>query len=84
MQFIGESSPASLVKGIIEKVAATKSRVFISGPSGSGKKHIAKLIHNNSKRSKGDIVFVNTKRIIFEDIEEELLVEKMQMVFQKE
>ena len=37
VKFIGESSPALLVKSIIEKVAPTKSRVFISGPTGSGK-----------------------------------------------
>tara|TARA_B100001989_G_scaffold93229_1_gene64865 strand:+ start:284 stop:1645 length:1362 start_codon:yes stop_codon:yes gene_type:complete len=72
VKFIGESSAALLVKSIIEKVAPTKSRVFISGPSGSGKKHIAKLIHNNSKRSSGAMVFVNTKRLIADDIEEEL------------
>ncbi len=70
--FIGESSSALLVKSIIEKVAVTKSRVFISGPNGSGKKHIAKLIHQGSKRSKGAMVFLNTKRLIIEDIEEEL------------
>ncbi|MEC8100231.1 MAG: sigma-54 dependent transcriptional regulator [Pseudomonadota bacterium] len=72
VKFIGQSSPALLVKSIIEKVAAKKSRVFISGPSGSGKKHIAKLIHNNSTRSSGAMVFVNTKRLIPDDIEEEL------------
>ena len=31
VRFIGQSSPALLVKSIIEKVAAKKSRVFISG-----------------------------------------------------
>ncbi len=70
--FIGDSPAALSVKSIIEKVAPTKSRVFISGPTGSGKKHIAKLIHNASKRSSGAMVFVNTKRLITDDIEEEL------------
>ncbi len=70
--FIGDSPAALSVKSIIEKVAPTKSRVFISGPAGSGKKHIAKLIHNASKRSSGAMVFVNTKRLISDDIEEEL------------
>ena len=85
VRFIGQSSPALLVKSIIEKVAAKKSRVFISGPSGSGKKHIAKLIHNNSKRSSGAIVFVNTKRLIPDDIEEELFgKESARTVFLRE
>ncbi len=60
------------MKSLIEKVAPTKSRVFIAGPTGSGKKHIAKLIHNSSKRSSGTIVFLNTKRLIPDAIEEEL------------
>ena len=70
--FIGKSNPALLVKSLIEKVAATKSRVFITGPTGSGKKHIAKLIHNKSSRALGAIVFLNTKRLIPDAIEEEL------------
>ena len=78
VKFIGKSSPALLVKSIIEKVSEKKSRVFISGPSGSGKKHIAKLIHNDSKRSSGSMVFVNTKRLIPDDIEEELFGKESQ------
>ncbi len=70
--FIGQSTAAMTVKSIIEKVAQTKSRVFITGATGSGKKHIAKLIHNGSKRSTGALVFVNTKRLIPDVIEEEL------------
>ncbi len=72
VKFIGQSAAALVVKSIIEKVAPTKSRVFISGPTGSGKKHIAKLIHNSSKRSFGAMVYVNTKRLIPDEIEEEL------------
>ncbi len=70
--FIGKSNSAQIVKSLIEKVAPTKSRIFISGPTGSGKKHIAKLIHNSSRRSSGAIIFLNTKRLIPDVIEEEL------------
>ena len=38
----------------------------------TGKKHLAKLIHNNSTRSSGALVFLNTKRLIPDAIEEEL------------
>ncbi len=72
VNFIGVSNSANVLKSIIEKVAPTKSRVFITGPSGSGKKHAAKLIHNGSDRSDGAIIFANTKRLIPEAIEEEL------------
>ena len=70
--FIGKSNNALSVKAIIEKVSHTKSRVFISGPTGSGKKHVAKLIHNSSKRSSNALILANTKRLIAEEIEEEL------------
>ena len=47
------------VKSIIEKVAQKKSRVFITGAIGSGKKHIAKLIHNAIGKQL-ICIFVNT------------------------
>ena len=46
--------------------------MFLFGPIGSGKKHIAKLIHNNSKRSTASIIYLNTKRLTPDSIEEEL------------
>ena len=70
--FIGKSNQALSIKSLIDKVAPTKSRVFLFGPTGCGKKHVAKLIHNNSKRSTGPIIFLNTKRLTPEIIEEEL------------
>ncbi len=70
--FIGKSNVAQTIKSLIDKVAPTQSRVFLFGPTGSGKKHISKLIHNNSSRSTGAIIFFNTKRLTPESIEEEL------------
>ena len=71
-EFIGNSSAAQVIKSSIDKVAPTKSRVFLFGPIGSGKKHIAKLIHNYSKRSTASIIYLNTKRLTPDSIEEEL------------
>ena len=71
-EFIGNSNAAHVIKSSIDKVAPTKSRVFLFGPIGSGKKHIAKLIHNNSKRSTASIIYLNTKRLTPDSIEEEL------------
>ena len=56
--FAGQSTAAMTVKSIIEKVAQTKSRVFITGATGSGKKHIAKLIHNGSKEDQLELWFL--------------------------
>ena len=40
-------------------MANTESRVFISGPAGSGKELIARQIHKNSKRSRKPLIIVN-------------------------
>ena len=40
-EMIGESSPISNIKSIIEKVAPTEARVLITGPNGTGKELVA-------------------------------------------
>jgi len=47
----------------IEKIAKSKSSVFISGESGTGKEVIAKLIHQRSLRSKNPFIKVNLAAI---------------------
>jgi len=47
-EFIGNSAVINALMGIVEKYAATKSRVFLTGETGSGKKHMARVFHNNS------------------------------------
>ena len=55
------NSPAILqVKSLIEKAAPTNSRIFIAGPSGVGKGHCARLIHQNSERNKSSFVEFNS------------------------
>ena len=56
---IGESQPIEKIKNLILKLANTESRVFISGPAGSGKELIARQIHKKSSRSKKPFVVVN-------------------------
>lgn len=48
--YIGKSPAINNLAASIEKYAPTKSRVFINGPEGSGKKHLARVFHNNSER----------------------------------
>ena len=47
--------------------------VVVLGPSGSGKKYLAKLIHNKSKRNEAAFVIANTKRILTNNLENDLI-----------
>ena len=56
---IGNSKNITNIKDRIKKISITDSRVFINGPSGSGKELIARKIHKNSKRSKNPFIILN-------------------------
>ena len=56
---IGKSNAIEKVKNLISKLSTTESRVFISGPAGSGKELVARQIHKKSPRSKKPFVVVN-------------------------
>ena len=47
------------VKNLITKLGNTESRIFISGPAGSGKELVARQIHKQSSRSNKPFVVVN-------------------------
>jgi len=56
---IGCSKNMTTIKGQIEKISSTDSRVIINGPSGSGKELIARKIHKKSKRNKNPFIVIN-------------------------
>jgi len=56
---IGESQSITKVKSLINKLSNTESRIFISGPAGSGKELVARQIHKQSSRSNKPFVVVN-------------------------
>ena len=56
---VGESQSIEKIKSLILKLASTESRVFISGPAGSGKELVARQIHKKSSRSKKPFEVVN-------------------------
>ena len=56
---VGQSQSIEKVKNLITKLSNTESRVFISGPAGSGKELAARQIHKQSSRSKKPFVVVN-------------------------
>ena len=71
-QMIGQSNAIFEIKDMIEKVAPTEARVFITGPNGTGKELVAHWIHQKSNRSKGPMIEVNCAAIPGELIESEL------------
>ena len=56
---IGQSNGMLKVRELINKLSNTESRVFISGPAGSGKELAARQIHKKSLRSNKPFVVVN-------------------------
>lgn len=55
----GESEIAKRLYEYVDLVAPTEMSVMIIGESGTGKEHIARSIHNQSKRSDGPFVAVD-------------------------
>ncbi len=58
-EIIGNSPNIENIKEQISKISLSESRVFINGPTGSGKELIARKIHKQSKRSKGPFIVIN-------------------------
>jgi len=56
---IGKSSNISSIKDQIQKLSQSESRVFISGPTGSGKELISRKIYKSSKRKDGPFIILN-------------------------
>ena len=56
---IGDSQNIQKIRSLISKLANTESRVFITGPAGSGKELVARQIHKKSNRYNKPFVVVN-------------------------
>ncbi len=72
VKLTGTSSAINLVRNTIDKVAPSGSRVLISGPPGSGKEVVARLIHRHSKRARGAFIVINAASISADNMENEL------------
>ena len=66
---IGESPQISQLRQRIVRLAATNSRVLISGASGTGKELIARLIHRASAREGGPFKAINAASMVPERVE---------------
>lgn len=71
-QLIGVSPVVHQLRQAIERVAPTNSRVLITGPAGSGKEVVARLIHLRSRRAQGPFVVLNCASMAPERMEVEL------------
>ena len=75
-EIIGRSQNITSIKDQIQKLSQSESRVFISGPTGSGKELIARKIHKISKRNKGPFVILNGALLDVKKYELELFGEE--------
>ncbi|MGE5546520.1 MAG: sigma-54-dependent transcriptional regulator [Solirubrobacterales bacterium] len=56
---VGTSPLVQQIRSAIDKAAPTNSRVLVTGPAGSGKEVVARIIHARSRRADGPFVVVN-------------------------
>ena len=73
---IGNSQNIVKIREQIEKLSNSESRIFIYGPTGSGKELIARKIHKLSKRNKGPFVILNGALLDVKKYELELFGEE--------
>lgn len=73
---IGSSPVVAQLRGAVERISPSNSRVMITGPSGSGKELVARLLHDRSPRGAGPFVAINAASIAPERMESELFGEE--------
>ena len=69
---IGKGQAIEKIKNLITKLSNTESRIFVSGPAGSGKELIARQVHKQSPRSNKPFVVVNGALLDSQKYESEL------------
>ena len=75
-ELIGKSQNIEKIKEQISKLAISESRIFIHGPTGSGKELIARKIHKQSIRKKGPFIILNGALLDGKKYEQELFGEE--------
>ncbi len=75
-EIVGNSQNITSVREQISKLTSSESRIFITGPTGSGKELIARKIHKNSIRNKGPFVIINGALLDSKKYEVELFGEE--------
>ncbi|MBL94879.1 MAG: sigma-54-dependent Fis family transcriptional regulator [Magnetovibrio sp.] len=75
-KLVGTSSSIREIRQVIEKAGRTNSRILISGPPGSGKEVVARMLHTQSSRSGGPFIVVNCAAMLPDHMETELFGEE--------
>lgn len=75
-ELVGSATVMQQLRQQIERVAPTNSRVFITGPAGSGKELTARCIHRASQRSNAPFAVLNAASMAPERVERELFGEE--------
>ena len=73
---VGSSQNINSIRDQINKLSVSDSRVFITGPTGSGKEMIARQIHQKSNRSDKPFIVLNGALLETKKYEEELFGEE--------
>ena len=73
---LGRSMVAQQLRQMVGKLAPANSRVLISGPPGSGKETVARLIHADSPRASGEFVAISAAGVTPERMDVELFGEE--------
>ena len=71
-ELTGNSGAINAIRATLKRVAATGSRVLVSGPPGVGKEVAARLLHLWSNRAQSPFIVVSAARMEPERVEEEL------------
>jgi two-component system nitrogen regulation response regulator NtrX len=79
LDLVGISPAANQLRQQIERVAPTGSRVLITGPPGSGKEVVGRLLHQRSRRAKGPFIAINCATMLPERLEIELFGTEMRI-----
>jgi len=75
-ELIGVSNNIQHIKEQVNKISISESRIFINGPTGSGKELIARKIHKKSKRQNGPFIILNGALLDIKKYELELFGEE--------
>ncbi|QDH17323.1 nitrogen assimilation response regulator NtrX [Swingsia samuiensis] len=68
----GDGPTISVIRGQIERVAPTNSRVLITGPAGAGKEVAARMLHARSRRAEAPFIALNCATLAPSRFEEAL------------
>jgi two-component system nitrogen regulation response regulator NtrX len=73
---MGKSVAAQQLRQMVAKLAGANSRILISGPAGSGKETVARLIHGASGRARNEFVPISAAGMTPERMDIELFGEE--------